>query len=730
MVAPPGKPPIPLYIALLSVHGLFRGDNPELGRDADTGGQIKYVLELARTLGEHPQVERVDLLTRRVLDAKVDPLYGEPRESIAPRVNIVRINCGPRRYLRKEVLWPHLDSFIDNALRYFRQLGRTPDIIHAHYADAGYIGARLTQLLGVPLVFTGHSLGRVKRQRLLAQGVKPASIEKHYNINQRIEAEEISLGNASAVIASTRQEVQEQYAQYENYHPRRMTVLPPGIALDRFHPPADKEATTAIERDIALFLKAPNKPMILALSRPDARKNIAALLKAFGEHPQLRQLANLVIIAGNRDDIRDMEKGPQEVLQEMLLLIDRYDLYGSVAYPKHHLPEEVPALFRLAARRHGVFINPALTEPFGLTLIEAAASGLPIVATHDGGPNDIVNHCRNGLLIDPLDTTAIGDALWRVLNDKRQWRQYARNGISGVRKYYFWPGHVEHYVSLINGLRRQRRSSDHTFGAKSRLPAIDRLMVCDIDNTLIGDPQATNDLVQRMRASALNIGFAVATGRRLQSALKVIRDHHLPMPDVLITSVGTEIHYGHHLVPDQGFERHINHRWDPAALRNALADMPGLKLQNKEQQGPYKVSYFVDPRKMAKIAEIKRHLRRLDLHCKIIYSHQAYIDLVPERASKGMAIRYLALRWGIEPERILVAGDSGSDEEMLGGNTLAVVVGNHSPELDRLQGKPHVYFADGHCARGVIEGIDHYNFLGQIHIPEEQLHPFDTAVSI
>ncbi len=104
----------------------------------------------------------------------------------------------------------------------------------------------------------------------------------------------------------------------------------------------------------------------------------------------MRQLANLVLIAGNRDDIGDMDSGAREVLQEVLYAIDRHDLYGHVAYPKHHKSTDVPILYRLAALSRGVFINPALTEPFGLTLIEASACGLPVVATEDGGPRDII----------------------------------------------------------------------------------------------------------------------------------------------------------------------------------------------------------------------------------------------------------------------------------------------------------------------------------------------------
>jgi sucrose-phosphate synthase len=83
-----------------------------------------------------------------------------------------------------------------------------------------------------------------------------------------------------------------------------------------------------------------------------------------------------------------------------------------------------------------------------------------------------------------------------------------------------------------------------------------------------------------------------------------------------------------------------------------------------------------------------------------------------------MALRYFATKWGIPLERCFVAGDSGNDEEMLSGNTLAVVVGNHDRELEKLRGNPLVYFANGHFARGIIEGIEHYDFFGQIHTPQ------------
>ncbi len=710
-----------LYILLVSIHGLARGHDLELGRDADTGGQIKYVVELARALSLHPEVTKVELLTRQVFDAKVSSDYAEPFEDLGDNASIVRLPCGPRRYLRKEVLWPHLDSFVDNVLQHVRRVGRIPDFIHGHYADGGYVATRLAQLLGVPMAFTGHSLGRVKKQRLLEKGLKEAAIDAQYNFPQRIEAEEISLGNANLMVTSTHQEVEQQYPLYENYHPRRMTVIPPGVDLSRFYKARPLDATSPMKAELARFLKQPRKPMVLALARPDERKNLATLVCAYGENAELREAANLVIVAGNRDDISNMEKGPREVLTQLLMLIDKYDLYGQVAYPKHHESEHVEDLFRLAAKSRGLFVNPALTEPFGLTLIEAAACGLPVVATEDGGPRDIVALCKNGVLINPLDAGALGHTLLEAIGNKTRWQQWSKNGVRGAHKHFSWDSHANRYIAILKRVINKPRRANHVVIArkKNRLPMLDRMLVCDIDNTLLGDDEALASLLAQLKDSEHNVGLAVATGRRLQSAISILKKYDIPAPDFFITAVGSEIYYGHGLLEDAGWQRHIDYRWHPAALQKIMKDVPGLKPQAASEQRLHKISYNVDPDKVPPIREIIAFLRKHDLHAKLIYSHGAYLDILPVRASKGLAIRYLSLKWGLPPERILVAGDSGNDEEMLRGNTLGLVVGNYSPELERLRGRPRVYFAEGGHARGIMEGIHHYDFLGDMRVPND-----------
>jgi sucrose-phosphate synthase len=707
-----------LYIALISVHGLIRGQNLELGRDADTGGQTKYVVELARALSRLPGVGAVDLFTRLVAAPKVDADYSREIESIGDGARIVRIVAGsPEEYLPKEALWDHLDSFVDNMLAFIRNADRVPNIIHSHYADAGYVGSRLAHFLNVPLVHTGHSLGRVKRRRLLATGLSSDEIDRRYSMTRRIEAEEMTLSSADRVITSTQQEIEEQYEFYDCYQPDRMRVIPPGTDLELFYPPKGDEWQTPIGEAIGRFLSDPDKPMILALSRPDTRKNIGALLDAYGGSEQLQELANLAIVVGNRDDISDMDEGAQEVLTQLFLAIDRYDLYGRVAYPKHHKSDDVPYIYRIATLSGGVFVNPALTEPFGLTLLEAAASGLPIVATEDGGPRGIISNCDNGILIDPLDSDTIVAALLNLLENPAEWQRLADNGLRNVKKYYSWEAHANRYLSTIRPLVDKTEVVVPTPLTRRPMLYHDRAIFTDLDQSLVGNPDDLPRFIEVLRENRKTTSFGIATGRRLNTTLKMLRQYHIPEPDVLITSGGTAIHYNPDLTEDIWWSQHIDRRWTPQEVRRVLSGLPGVELQPKLQQSRFKISYFYHSDLAPSIEEINSLLYQEDLAVNAIISFGQYLDIVPIRASKGQALRYVADRWGIPLEQILVAGGSGADEDMMRGNTLAAIVANrHHEELSHLMDTDRIYYAQQAYALGILEAIEHFDFFKKIAV--------------
>ncbi|MEA5533583.1 HAD family hydrolase [Crocosphaera sp. XPORK-15E] len=700
------------YILLISIHGLIRGNNLELGRDADTGGQTKYVLELAEVLSKHEEIKRVDLMTKLLIDPQVSEDYSQPLEPINEKANIIRISSGVDEYIPKEQLWDYLDNFADNALAYLKSQPKMPDVIHTHYADAGYVGARLSHQLEIPLIHTGHSLGRSKRKRLLASGVKREVIEEQYNMTRRINGEEETLSSAERVITSTNQEINEQYAQYDYYEPQQMRVIPPGTDLEIFYPPQGNEWDSDVFTTIARFLKEPRKPIVLAVSRLDQRKNIQALIEAFGQCQELQKKANLVIFAGMRDDVKDLDDSLQDIFTDLLLTIDRYDLYGKVAYPKTLSSEDIGVIYRLAALSGGVFVNPALTEPFGLTLIEGAASGLPVVATQDGGPVDIIKNCQNGYLIDPLDPENIADTILKVLTDKEDWQRLAENGIKKVKQYYTWESHVETYLKMLQPIIDKTEPLQRFVGQRRPMMFHNGAIITSIEQNLLGDSESLQELVKLLTEKRKNISFCLATGRRLDSALKILRQNNIPQPDVLITSMGTEIYYYPDLTKDDAWTTHINHLWNRQRIIQLLNGLPGLTLQPKEQQSSYKISYFYDAALAPTLEGIKSILHQNEQTVNVIFSFGQFIDIVPIRASKGYAVRWFAQQWDIPLTRILTVGGSGGDEDMMRGNTLSVVVANrHQEELSDLADIEPIFFSEKQYAAGIIDGINHYDFI-------------------
>jgi len=718
-----------LYVQLFSLHGLIRSRNLEMGRDADTGGQVKYVMELGHHLSQRKDIERVDLFTRLIADKRVSSDYKVPVESINDKFRIVRIQCGGRKYMRKELLWPHLEEYVDRTIKFIKRHRAMPDAVHGHYPDAGHVAMQLAETFGLPFVYTGHSLGRVKLARLLEQGMARDEMNKKFRIDQRIDAEDRILARVDLVITSTRHEINEQYSLYAHKDVPTYKVIPPGIEIDTFYPYyhgmlEDTETTenarfaqASMLNELNRFLSKPEKPLVLALSRPDKRKNISGLIKAYGEDLELQAMANLAIFAGLRKDIHAMADNEREVLTQMLLAMDKYDLYGKLAIPKmHDFEYEVPALYRIAAEKHGVFVNPALTEPFGLTLLEASATGLPIVATNDGGPNDIVHNCQNGILVDVSRTDQLSEALRRIIADKDLWERYSKNGIMKIREHYTWKRHTQEYTKAIakvaSANRRSNLATPKSVDAIGRrLIKLNRFLVTDIDNTLIGENNdRIDELVALVKKNHDRFGFGIATGRTIDSAREVLEQYNIPAPDIMICSVGSEIYYGRRRQPGKGWASHIASRWNRDRIMELLADFDFLEYQQADAQRQFKVSYNMQPGK-DRLATV--HNRLLEHRCRynLIYSHDRYLDILPYRASKGKAIRYLSYKWEIPLMNFLVCGDSGNDEEMLRGEPRAVVVANYSHELDALKGSRNVFFAKSCCAGGIIEGLQRYRFI-------------------
>ena len=629
-----------IYILMISVHGLIRGVDPELGRDPDTGGQVLYVLELVRALAGHPEVAQVDLLTRLVEDPAVPADYAVPEEPLGPHARILRLPFGPRRYVRKELLWDHLDHLVDRFLVYARGLPRLPDLLHSHYADAGLVALRLSSLLGVPFIHTGHSLGRSKRQRLLQAGGREAHLERAFHFERRIRAEEEVLRHAARIVASTRQEISGQYGLYAHFQPERAVVIPPGTDTRRFTPARSRRPDPVLAAKVDRFLARPRLPLLLSIARPVPAKNVLGLVRAFGEDPELRARANLLLVAGSHEDIREMDEDGRSTWEELLRTLDRYDLFGSVAFPRAHRPEEVPAFYQLAAQRRGLYVNPSVAENFGLTLLEAAATGLPVVTTDSGGPRDIVANCRNGLVVDGEATGALADGIRAALADPVRWAGWVRNGLRGVRDHYSWGAHVGRYLKLVLRLLRRGRKAlrrERALAGTGGSPFLHAraVLVCDLDGTLLGDRDSLAALLAWLGDQGGALAFGVATGRKLESALWALKAWGVPRPDVIISGIGTAIHYTFSGGPDLAWEDHIRHGWRRDALVQALREVPGLRLQHLRRQGPCKLSYQVKPARLPAIEELQATIHQAGLRANLVYSRcRTSCPTAPPRARR------------------------------------------------------------------------------------------------
>lgn len=680
-----------MFIMHVALQGCLRASEVPYGINADTGGHIRYLLELSRAVGRHPAVARQEIVTRAFRDRRLGRAHLAGIEPIDAATRIVRLRTASQAYLPKEALWREHDAFVDALVRHIERLDRPPDLIHAHYADAGRVAAAIRARLGIPYLFTAHSLGRVKR------AILPAERRASPELDRRIAIEEEAILGASGIIASSRDEAELQYAGYDGADPGRIRIIVPGSDLAAF---AAGRRDPAVEARLERFLRDPAKPVILAVARPVSRKNLPALVDAFGRSATLRARANLVVVAGSRDDIDALEPECARNVREIVELVDRHDLYGSVAYPKSHCPDEVPAIFAHAAARRGVFVNPALNEPFGLTLLEAAASGLPVVATDSGGPNDIVETCRNGILVDPHCRDGIASAIDSILADDALWDRYSSAGHAAVHA-YDWTRHAAHYLRFA-----------HEIAAPPPPPPVapQLLLVSDIDNTLVGCVESTRCFAE-WHAGQPDILFGIATGRSLHSALSILAQANAPRPQIIISSVGSEIYRlagnGAVYAADTEWAERIAHRWDAERVGRLIAAAGGVTRQGPLEQRRFKLSYFTggDPGAASRIGAL---LADAGHSCQVIQSHGRYLDVLPLGVSKGSAVEHVRRRLGFARDQVIVAGDSGNDVEMLRAVPQAIIVANYTDGLAHRPDLAHTYVASSSFARGVIEGVDHF----------------------
>ncbi len=478
-----------MYIAFLNPQGNFDRLDSFWTEHPDFGGQLVYVKEIAialAKLGHH-----VDIITRRFTDSKLNAFHEIfDQYDDFENVRIVRIDCGGEAFLPKELLWENLNEWTNNIVTFYVEQNHKPDFITGHYGDGGLSAALLKEKLSIPYSFTGHSLGAQKLEKLNVSKDNIMELDKKYRFSKRIEAERTAMNYADIIFVSTKQEMDEQYSHVlykditENQQ-SKFVIAPPGANTDvfnelqaNFDSKFSDKFESILNRDISNSRL--NLPFVVLASRLDPKKNHLGLLRAYANDVKLQKRCNVAIsLRGIENAFKDYSFAkPDEliILDEMMDIIQRFDLPGNITFISINSQTELASFYRFMAKRKSVFSLTALYEPFGLAPIEAMSSGLPAVVTKYGGPSDVLfeNNIKYGVLVDVFKEETIAQGIHEVLND---YPYYKESGIKRVLDKYTWDATAKKYLQAIDTIIQKEKNPDtieiHQYFKDSTLEDID-----------------------------------------------------------------------------------------------------------------------------------------------------------------------------------------------------------------------------------------------------------------
>ncbi|MDR2877560.1 MAG: sucrose synthase [Chromatiales bacterium] len=495
-----GRIPMILNLAILTPHGYFAQANV-LGLP-DTGGQVVYILDQVRAL-EHEMRSRlyeqgldvepqILVVTRLIPDARgttcdqrLEPIIGTRNARILrvpfrnPDGEVV-----PHWISRFEV-WPYLERFtIDVETEVLAELTARPDLIIGNYSDGNLVATLLSRRLDVTQCNIAHAFEKTK---YLMSDLYWRENDAQYHFACQFTADLIAMNAADFIITSTYQEIAggiDSVGQYESYSsytlpglyrvvngidmfdPKFNIVSPGADAGVYFSHADDKRRLTSLhdeideliygrgKRDDARgMLDDREKPLLFSMARLDRIKNITSLVEWYGENERLRDAANLLIIAGHIDVKKSGDREEQAQIELMHKLMDRYRLDGEMRWLGVLLDKNLAGeLYRVVADQHGAFVQPALFEAFGLTVIEAMSSGLPTFATRYGGPLEIIQHGASGFHIDPNHgaqaAEMMADFMERCARESDYWQRISAQTLERVCSRYTWALYAERMMTL------------------------------------------------------------------------------------------------------------------------------------------------------------------------------------------------------------------------------------------------------------------------------------------
>jgi sucrose-phosphate synthase len=238
------------------------------------------------------------------------------------------------------------------------------------------------------------------------------------------------------------------------------------------------------------------------------------------------------------------------------------------------------------------------------------------------------------------------------------------------------------------------------------------LLAADVDGTLLGDERGEAWLRAFVRRYPASVCLALVTGRSLASVMELVEAGRLPQPDYVCGSVGTELVACHDPENSLGkkYAAQVS-QWDLETLY-ALGEGEGIRRQEfLEGQPRFQAGFYWDG-ETETLAAFRSRLAQWD-ECRVVVSYNKYIDVLPTPLGKGNAARFLQQELGLDPERVVVAGDSGNDSEMFDTGFKGIVPHNAQDELKVVACRPWHYHSPLPVARGVLDGLRHFGFVEQ-----------------
>lgn len=409
-LAPP--PPIPPAVpgvgrvALISVH-TSPLTQPGTG---DGGGLNVYVSEVARRMASRGL--HVDVFTRAT-----DP-GADPTVEVAPGFEVHRIEAGPVAPVPKEQLANYLCSFVMGMLRHPR--AGDHDVLHAHYWLSGWVGRRLSDRWGIPLVQTFHTLGVMKNASLAPGDVPEPPL--------RLAAEERIARSADRIVVLTCGEARLLHRAF-GLSGARLSVVPAGVDPMVFRPDGP-----------VAEVPAAGSPLLLFVGRLQPLKGPDVAIRTLARVRETLPDAQLLIVGGASGN--GTGRSEPERLRRLAADLDVADAVQVVpARPQ----SELAALYRAA----DVLLAPSRSETFGLVALEAQASGTPVVAAHVSGLEATVG--EGGLLVEGHDPERHAAAVVGLLRDPERYRAISAAGRRhGARS--SWEGTVDRLLAVYGEL--------------------------------------------------------------------------------------------------------------------------------------------------------------------------------------------------------------------------------------------------------------------------------------